>query len=71
MKLYNGSGKKGLYFPYLLCLILDKVCSVSKQRERKRVNLSSQVLPLGPRGQTGALIYESLPTPEISTGKVN
>lgn len=26
--------------------------------------------PLGPRGQTGALIYEPLPAPEISTGKV-
>lgn len=70
MKLNNGSGKKKLFFPYLFCFILDRECSVLKQRERKCVNQSSQALLLGLRGQTGALIYELLPAPEISTGKV-
>lgn len=34
------------------------------------MNQSSQELPLEPGGQTGALIYVSLQTLEISTGKV-
>lgn len=38
--------------------------------ERKCVNQSPQELPLGPRGQTGASIYASLPVEISGVGKV-